>query len=63
MIQGSKGHMFHACMKKHAFGIRKNMIIIIPVYHSGSNRMIQLLSAIIYLAFIRLELPDMCPYF
>ena len=25
MIQGSKGHVFHACMKKHDFGTRKNM--------------------------------------
>ena len=25
MIQGSKGHVFHACMKKHDFGARKNM--------------------------------------
>jgi hypothetical protein len=23
MIPGSKGHAFHACMKKHDFGIRK----------------------------------------
>ena len=23
MIQGSKGHVFHACMKKHDFGTRK----------------------------------------
>ena len=25
MIQGAKGHVFHACMKKHDFGTRKNM--------------------------------------
>ena len=23
MIQGSKGYVFHACMKKHDFGTRK----------------------------------------
>ena len=25
MMLGSKGHVFHACMKKHDFGTRKNM--------------------------------------